>query len=202
MNGFNICLTLDKVIPVTSRRIIVPEGITFKQLHEIIQLLFGFSNRQKYKFTFEYFSLELMELNSINPDYINATREPIDKYFQAFTKAQYLYDFKNKWSITLDIDEVRYEKKYPEFLGFHGRYNPFDACIDKKNFMMILDMKKNPEKYEDLNDYVEWINHLTYLNKNNVQESLMKMFDVPFKRVGHKIVEVKIDSDNSLDAYF
>ncbi|MBE6488530.1 MAG: plasmid pRiA4b ORF-3 family protein [Methanosphaera stadtmanae] len=201
MNGFDILFRLDDVSPVTNRRIIVPEGITFKRLHEIIQLAFGFDNQEKYKFSFDDFSLEIIELNSINPDNINATTEPIDKYFQAFDKAKYMYDFKNKWTVTLEISQVEYEKDYPQFIEYHGRYNPFDECLNKDNFMMLLDMKKNPDKYDNLNDYVDWLEKLKFVNKLNVNESLMQMFNVPFKKVGHRIVEVEVDPNYSLDDF-
>lgn len=201
MNGFDILFTLDDVEPVTSRRIIVPEGITFKRLHEIIQLAFGFENQSKYKFSFNDFSLEIIELNSINPDNINATTEPIDKYFQAFSNVSYMYDFENRWTVTLDISTVEYEKSYPQFIEYHGRYNPFDECLNRDNFMMLLDMKKNPDKYDNLNDYVDWLGKLKYISKLNINESLMHMFNVPFKKVAHRIVEVEVDPSYSLDDF-
>jgi len=67
--------------------------------------------------------------------------------------------------------------------------------------MMLLDMKKNPDKYDNLNDYVDWLEKLKFVNKLNVNESLMQMFNVPFKKVGHRIVEVEVDPNYSLDDF-
>ncbi len=53
MKGYNIKVRLKNFKPITWRDLIIPSNITFKGLHEIIQIIMGFDNSHLYDFSFK-----------------------------------------------------------------------------------------------------------------------------------------------------
>ena len=198
MVGFEIVLTINDSHPVTSRKLKIPYGITFKTLHQIIQIVFGFENKEEYKFVFKDFDFIIKEIEKLDPNWIDARREPIDKYFESFTQCTYYY---GNWVILIDIDVIEYDEEYAQIDTVHGRYNPIEECGDVEEFNHIVDIKRNSLDY-DIVKYGFYVDKIRYINRKIVQKKFMLMFRVPFKEVNNRIVKVKIDPNYSLDRFF
>ena len=198
MVGYEVVLTINDSHPVTSRKVKIPYGITFKTLHRIIQVVFGFENRHEYRFKFKDFDLVLEELDSIDPTLIDSEREPIDYYFEIFSECTYYY---GQWVITIDIDVIDYDEDYAQLDTVHGRYNPLEKFNNVDKFNQMVDIKRNSLDYDVLK-YGFDMDQLKYINRKVIQKKLMLMFKVPFKEVNNRIVKVDIDPNYSLDRFF
>jgi len=180
MIGYYVKFNLKSVDTV--RDVIIPSNITFEVLHHIIRILYAFDDEHGYKFTFPNLSLVIRSY-SINPDVITATREKIDKYFEALDSITYIY---NRLEVKITVnDVVNYDKHYPQLLSIHNKYiEDFDFCLD------------------DLNDNVKIV-RTTAISRalNKIQINLMMFFMIPYKLDDNRVVEVVIDENYSLDKY-
>lgn len=198
MVGFEVILTINESYPITTRKIRIPYGITFDYLHKIIQITFGFENIYEYEFKFDDYPFTIKHIYELNPNLINALREPIDKYFESFNHCIYTY---GDWLINIDIKIIDYDEVFPKIDTVHGRYNPFEECSNVETFNKIVDIKRNSLDY-DYNEFGHLVNMLKFINRKQVQKNFMLMFNIPYKEVNNRIVKVKIDPNYSLDKYF
>lgn len=198
MVGFEVVLTINDSHPVTSRKLKIPYGITFKQMHNIIQIVFGFEHEHEYQFKFKDFEFTIEEIDRLDPELIDSRREPIDKYFESFTQCTYYY---GDWTIIMDIDVIEYDEVFAQIDTVHGRYNPIEECGNVEEFNKIVDIKRNSLNY-DIVKYGFYVDKIRFINRKIVQKKFMLMFRVPFKEVNNRIVKVEIDPNYSLDRFF
>jgi hypothetical protein len=198
MAGFEVVLTIKDSQPITSRKLKIPYGITFKQLHRIIQIVFGFEAVHQYNFRFNNFDYSIEEIERLDPGLIDSRREPIDNYFESFRKCTYYY---GEWVIIIDIEQIDFDEEYAIIETVHGRYNPLEECGNVEEFNRIVDIKRNSLDY-DIVKYGFYVDRLKYINRKIVQKKFMLMFRIPFKEVRNRIVKVEIDPNYSLDRFF
>ncbi|MBQ6219696.1 MAG: hypothetical protein IJJ47_08195 [Methanosphaera sp.] len=182
MNAFEINFILDDTRPTICRKINVPSGITFSTLHNIIQIIFSFQNKHKYKFIFNEINLEIKETESLNQDTIDAKRELIDKYLTAFETIKYKYGI---WKITLKTRELSEQIEYPQLVSYKVSYNPPE---DIKSIDKINKLLENKNKID-----------LKAFSRIKTQKSFMKLFDIPYKNIEKHIVKVEEKPKNTLN---
>lgn len=150
MDAYNMTVTLESLSNI-SRTIVLPEGISFKRLHEIICILFNLDEKFKYKFLFEDIGLIIKDTGSLNRDNIDSRYELIDDYFQRYSEIKYINSF---YVIIIKITKTTTNVNYPLFVGFEGKFNPSS----------------------DVDSIDDFINALT--DVNGVNESLLKKIDI------------------------
>ena len=128
--GYDVKVRLDDFRPLHWRDLIIPAGITFGDLDDILKILWDFSGYHLSRFTFkdsfeaitnyvEGIGLDMGELNS--EDVI------IDEYFEANRKIYWEYDYGDGWSFTIEVKKaVDYDRDYPTVKRFKGEYNLMD----------------------------------------------------------------------------
>lgn len=116
------------------RKISVPSGITFRTLHDIIQIVFGWGNYHMYNFMPEDFKIEItcdFEKAELYNEYVNKEKdmknmfdglisekslfekqvkdaefEIIDEYMKLGSKIKYTYDFGDNWVHSIKVLEI------------------------------------------------------------------------------------------------
>ena len=113
MKAYDVKVRLDDFRPLYWRDIIIPSGITFKDLNNILKILWGFNGYHLYEFTFKD------DFDAINES--NDTL--IDEFFENNGKIFWEYDFGDGWSFTIEVKKViESDKDYPVIKRFKGEY--------------------------------------------------------------------------------
>lgn len=194
MKAYQIKITLEDSNPVIWRRIIVPEEITFKKLHDIIQISMGWKDQHMYDFELKeeklritcddeaiaeyeiYSRRKLTEKNDphgfianmlkIEPKFSHKVK--IDKYFTRERNIRYIYDFGDYWKHNILVEEIleNYENIHPLCVEGEGACPPEDVggIVGYIEFQEILKNKNHPE-YSDIK---EWVDNQGYNNTFNI----------------------------------
>ena len=107
------------------RRISFPHGFTFKILHEVIQIIFGWQNYHLHECNASGLSIISREMEDVDPDdYSNVAFEndiDIDVVLMNETAIDYTYDYGQEWQLTIEI-EKKEEKgtNYPILMEYGG----------------------------------------------------------------------------------
>lgn len=168
MAGYQLKITLEYTKPPVWRRVIVPDRITFGDLHDIIQVLFGWEDMHLHDFTFS----ENMQLHigPIEEDdyYSNDLDEDsicIDEYIKNHKWIRYTYDFGEDWQhkIVFEQEHSDYEKRYPQVIKYKG-----DNFLEDSGGAFFAD---EDETVRDVFDMQE-INH--WMEKNLIMKKVRK----------------------------
>lgn len=130
MSGYEIRLMLYSNIE-TSRTVQIPKSINFKQLHMLIQKIFGFKDYHNYEFQIpnvnpgdEYFDLNNLKRTIGYEDTENVI---ISEVFDESHIAFYTYDFGDNWEIVVHKQkDINYKNKTALITDYTGKYNPID----------------------------------------------------------------------------
>ena len=114
--GYDVKVRLDDFRPLTWRDLIIPAGITFKDLDNVMKILWDFSGYHLSRFTFkdnmDVITNEFMDID-FNPGELNSKDIIIDEYFDNNAKIYWEYDYGD-------------DRDYPVIKRFKGEYNPQD----------------------------------------------------------------------------
>lgn len=186
MNSYKLTLmlTVDSNI---SRTINLPEGISFKKLHEIICIIFNLDDSLKYKFMFEDIGLTIQDTGSLNMDHIDSRHELIDYYLQRYSEIKYVHPFSH---MIIRVSKIDTKILYPQFVEFEGKYNP---NRDIKSVEEYLNALKGMDKLTGADMLVE-------ININQIQGLLLSLFNIPYAIENNKIVILKYEE--TLEKFF
>ncbi len=153
------------------RNIIVPSHITFRNLHRILQITFGW--RDYHLHDFYIFDGEKAIVNLVNDEeafeYADDdilvfldTEKKLTDYLPAFKKIKYTYDFGDYWVHNIEVVKLidDYPNNYPECLSGEGNTPPEDVGGEGgyEEFMEITANPDHPE-YEEM---IEWAKSQQY----------------------------------------
>lgn len=140
MKAYQLKITLLQTKPPVWRRILIPTSCTFQQLHEAIQILFGWQNRHNFDF---YVPSSHCYLADDNDDWGNDTRT----YYSLETTLQdimenahrlvYTYDYGDNWK-----HQIVVEKTIEDALE--------DICLLKWKGDNLAEDAGNVEGYQEL----------------------------------------------------
>ncbi|WP_394524704.1 IS1096 element passenger TnpR family protein [Lacrimispora sp. JR3] len=150
MGAYQLKITIKGSKPPIWRRILVPEGITFAKLHQVIQTAFSWSNEHLYQFEFRSEGVRVVpfeENESKKFQYILA-EETIDKLVSDTGKFTYTYDFGDNWIHAITVEEVipDYKAPYAQVVKFKGDIIP-ENCGGLKAYYELLE--KSPEMIKE-----------------------------------------------------
>jgi hypothetical protein len=175
MKAYRIKITLRNSNPLIWRRIIVPAEITFKRLHDVIQVAMGWRNYHLYDFNIKeenlrvtcdeeaiaeydfYSKIKLTKANDpqgyiaklleIKPKLSDKIK--IDRYLTDYKAVEYIYDFGDYWKHSILLEEIveDYEYAYPICLDGEGACPPEDVggILEYEEFLDIMKDEKHPE---------------------------------------------------------
>lgn len=112
MAGYICKIVIENTHPPVWRRVMIPEGITFGELHEIIQIVFGWENAHLHEFVIPSEKLKISSGEfDMMPDYFEE-ETLINSFFQNNKWIRYVYDFENDWKHRINIEKV--DEEYTE----------------------------------------------------------------------------------------
>lgn len=143
--------------PAIWRRFVVPANITLDQLHDVIQIVMGWTNSHLYQFTIG--NKRYTEYRESKEDGLICSRYRLgDLIKQKGRKFRYLYDFGDGWEHELVLEENRYFnpelKTEPAYLEGERACPPEDVG-GVPGYFRFCNALKDP-RHEDHESYMEW----------------------------------------------
>jgi hypothetical protein len=153
MGAYQLKITIKGSKPPIWRRILVPEGITFEGLHQVIQTAFSWSGEHLYQFEFRSEGVAVVpfgENKSKKLESISA-KESIDSLVSAAAKFTYTYNFKDNWEFVIQVEETitDYKEAYAQVVKFKGDVIP-EYCESLSAYNEILENSQESIKEYDI----------------------------------------------------
>lgn len=165
MGAYQFKIVIKGSKPPIWRRVLVPQGITFEQLHQIIQTVFCWSDYHLYEFEFRTMGIRVrddrLEEDFDMPGTISGGTV-IDELVADTKKFTYTYDLGDNWEHTVEVEKVLEEdaEPYARVTKYKGDVIPED-CGGICGYYHLLDTLADPQRlaaYNEENglDYKEW----------------------------------------------
>ena len=127
MKGYDVKVRLDDFRPLYWRDLIIPAGISFMDLDNILKILWDFAGYHLSRFTFksshDVVTNEFPDID-FDPGELDSKDVIIDDYFEKNSRIYWEYDYGDGWSFTIEVKKaVEYDKDYPTLKRFRGEYN-------------------------------------------------------------------------------
>ena len=184
------------------RRFCVPMNYNFTQLHDVLQIIFGYSGKEAYEFvvtdpkmritvdTDLYESYRFLHSEE-GKQYLAEKEEegftvdtsvevvwaedlPLDPLTLKHRQFQYIYDISDEWTYDLElVDIVEDAAEYPQVREGLGNA-PFEACGGFEGYYELMDALTTPEHPE--NEVIRvWLEEMGYqmYDQEEVNDALM-----------------------------
>lgn len=200
MLGYQLKITIKDSHPPIWRRVIVPSHITFFDLDDIIEAMFGWTHEHLFAFNFPYMDMEFIGA-PIKQDEDNAD-ECIDEWIEVGDSFLYTYDFGDDWRHTIKVEKVvKYDKRYPQVIKSKGPYM-IENCGGIWGFYRFIneaepfDMEKMNEEFkkwnfpevyaehtieEELDEGLEWMEEvktiIDEMSKGNIPPMIQEFLE-------------------------
>lgn len=118
MAGFQVKIVLEGATPPLWRRVLLPEQLSFADLHKILQIVFGWEEEHLHEFSFQHSRVIVSDT-----EYMDEKEIAADEYLRDGW-IRYTYDFRDGWEhkITLEKEVGDYDNRYPTVIK-HKRNN-------------------------------------------------------------------------------
>lgn len=186
---FQFRIELQGISPIIWRRILVPSGYNFWDLHVAIQDSMGWNDshlhhfeiRGKGKRTAVQIGIPDFDRNEDQHEVFPGWEIPVFIYFNDLGKeAKYIYDYGDSWMHTVKLEGCIYREKgitYPIYTGGERACPPED-CGGASGYYNVIETLSNPanDDYEEMKLWVgkDWNPELFY--------KALVIFDNPYKR--------------------
>ena len=164
-------ITIKNSRPPIWRRILVPDGITFRELDDIIEKLFGWTHDHMFEFSFQadcYFT------GTPIPSEEDTVDRVIDRFIYENEMFSYTYDFGDDWEHMIKVEKIlEREERFPVVLKSKGP-NMIEDCGGMWGFYDYLD-EATPFDMNGVNQLLStWIypvnNHSDLEDEENLKE--------------------------------
>ena len=122
MAGYICKIVMENTHPPVWRRVLIPDKITFEELHEIIQILFGWDNEHLHDFRIPADRIAIgLEEDTWEYDY-HEEETLIDSFFRNYKWIRYTYDFGDNWQHKINVEKLdeNYTGREAVLLKFKG----------------------------------------------------------------------------------
>ena len=124
--GYQLKITIQGSKPPIWRRVIVPEHITFCDLDDIIEKIFGWTHSHLYEFIIKDWGMRITGAPLMEEE--DNAEECIDSWMKEGSTVYYTYDFGDNWEHLIKVEKiVEYEYRYPTVLKSKGT-NMIEDC--------------------------------------------------------------------------
>lgn len=197
---FQFKVELKDIQPPIWRRFETSSGITFHQLHKILQIVMGWQDSHLYEFDFGQKSIRLPnhEFSSEERTELSSRREMLEVHLRTEGQAvDYIYDFGDYWVHLLTLERVKSDSEDASLLCTGGERNcPPEDCGGIPGYEEILRITSNPldPEYESI---LEWLGDEydpEYFDTKAVNDELTRMKG----SLGPKRVKEKSDTQKKV----
>lgn len=124
--GYQLKITVCGSKPPIWRRVIVPEHITFCDLDDIIEKIFGWTHSHLYEFFIKDWGMRITGAPLMEEE--DNADECIDSWIKEGCELIYTYDFGDNWEHLIKVEKiVTYDNRYPIVLKSKGT-NMIEDC--------------------------------------------------------------------------
>lgn len=200
--GYQLKITIKDSHPPIWRRILVPSHITFYDLDDIIEAVFGWQHDHMFSFNFGSRWAEF--IGTPIPEEDDNAEECIDGWLEEGSSFRYTYDFGDDWVHTIKVEkEVPYEKRYPQVIKFKGP-NMIEDCGGIWGFYEQID-EAEPFDMEAVNErFSTWEIPEAYIDsspggngKSDTMRLLEKAFASLLKENEEELFELESQMENN-----
>lgn len=188
MSGYQIKVTIENTKPPVWRRLEIPNQITFRDLHDMLQEVFGWQEMHLHGFSFQNTGVTVGNEGSFDYD----ENELLADDFLRTGWIRYTYDYGDDWrhKIILEKELPDYEKRYSRVVKFKGNNFEEDSggvwgADETKDEPMPYDLKAVNERLSTLicpeqpdavtaEEQGIWVNQKK--EKREARAKLMEMF--------------------------
>lgn len=167
-DAFDLLISLDLGRTRATRRLLVPTDVTFKELHEIIQTVFGWLDWDLHRF--KLFDKrgrcivtvisEFEKMPELRQDCLILWDKDVrfDAYIEKAKKIIYTYDYRDHWTHDITVQGIvsDYDKNYPTCIMAEGNHPP-EGVGGIQGYEAFLKILKNPDhpEYEKMKNYIK-----------------------------------------------
>lgn len=122
MAGYICKIVIEDTHPPVWRRVLIPDRITFEELHEIIQLLFGWDDAHLHEFRIPADNISIGSEDDVWGCAYNESETLIDSFFRNYKWIRYTYDFGDDWRHRINIEKIDtdYTERSAVLMKFKG----------------------------------------------------------------------------------
>ena len=127
MAGYICKIIIENTHPPVWRRVIVPNRITFEELHEVIQTLFSWENEHLHEFEVPGDRIYISDNDATCANHYYELETLIDSFFRNYKWIRYIYDFGDDWMFTIDVVKIVSVENYfkPHVIGSKGKVKQY-----------------------------------------------------------------------------
>ncbi|MFT4107212.1 MAG: SEC-C metal-binding domain-containing protein [Lacrimispora sp.] len=168
MGAYQLKITIKGSKPPIWRRVLIPEGITFEDLHRIIQTAFDRTDDHLYEFEFRSEGVRVApgEEDRLQNFEYRLAHTVIDQLVSGANK--FIYTCNNwEYSIQAEDGATDYKESFARVIKFKGDSVP-ESCKDMAGYYELLEQSSKKIKSYDVDD----VNKLLSRNGNQGQEEV------------------------------
>lgn len=123
MAGYVLKIVIEDTHPPVWRRIVIPERATFAELHEMIQIIFGWSDSHLHEFFIPSESIRIgNDEDAYLYNYFKESETLVENFFPEHKWVRYIYDFGDEWrhKIIYEKTDETYNERYASLLKVKG----------------------------------------------------------------------------------
>lgn len=153
MAGYICKIVIENTHPPVWRRVIIPERITFEELHETIQILFSWENEHLHTFEIPGDRIYINDRDDTWANYYNESETLIDAFFKNYKWLRYTYDFGDNWRHRINIEKIdeEYQERRVKLLKFKGDNFTEDRTWGEDDVRNTFDSAEVEQKLNGMN---------------------------------------------------
>ena len=187
MAGYICKIVIEDTHPPVWRRVVIPDKITFAQLHDIIQILFDWGDHQLHEFQTSSDFIRIGNERSWQRKYYEEKESLIDSFFRNYKWIRYTYDFGAQWrhKIIIESADLEYYLRKVTLLKYKG-----DNLVEDDN--EIGEMEKASRKVFCQEKVTEKLNNMELQRHEELEEvPLLKETMKEFRELFNQLMQMK-----------
>ena len=175
MAGYVIKITLEDTHPPVWRRVVIPEKITFLDLHEVIQVLFGWEDEHLHDFSIPSKYICISDDNEgFGKYHYPETMTIVDQLLLNNRWIRYTYDFGDNWRHKIAYEKTDEEYKLRHAVVLKAKGNNFEE--DSGGVFGYEDNQQMEFNTEEVNQRLATMNFEVSESMTMVEDELNQMY--------------------------
>lgn len=175
--SYQLKITIKNSKPPIWRRVLIPDGITFRDLDDIIEEIFGWEHEHMFEFCFDR---ETYFTGSPVPQPDDTVDEQIDPWLSQDESFTYIYDFGDDWIHTIKVEKIlEREERFPKVIKSKGPYL-IEDCGGIWGFYDCIE-EALPFDVEEANEHLSQLVYPEAVFKDSAESDMDESEDILFE---------------------